>query len=610
MRKSTVSLAIAALFMISACVVCVSPSPLNDIEAANGPNNTTGDWSAHTDPTWFANPVGNTYTITSAEQLADLANRVNGDDGYTTNSFNGKTIELKPSNGLKIIDLSDYYWVPIGAHDSSPFNGNVEGNGVLIKGMYIGTATAPADYDNTGLFGYSNGGVIKDIGIDETSAIYGTNYVGGIVGYVANYISGCYNTGTVSGANFVGGITGDASNISGCYNTGTVSGTNNVGGIAGNANYISGCYNTGTVSGANFVGGITGDASNISGCYNTGTVSGTDCVGGIVGVLVRALVSRCYNTGTVSGANYVGGIAGSNGMDSMVVNSYNTGTVSATDCVGGIVGISYNDIDFPGAVRYCYNTFMSGTTGSFMPIVGYGVPFDAGTCYWLIFSGSETGGALLIGNMTRQNASSNMSELDFDDTWTINDERASFDKTHIGGYAPELLCFAASDNSVVREDSMKSALYAIGLKTNAPGDIGSDDYDFDQEGEYKYTVGQKLNDIVPRETVPVGFTGGTFTWVDGGRELTEVGENLKAKMNLRSALYLDVEVSVTISVSPAPLTPPGPGDDGGDGGDGSGDGNGGNGSDGGDDTMLYVGIAAVAAIAVLGVVYFVFIRKP
>ena len=587
MRKSTVSLAIAALFMISACVVCVSPPPLNDIEAANGPNNTTYDWSTHTDASWFANQVGNTYTITSAEQLADFANRVNGDDGYTTNSFNGKTIELKPSNGSKIIDLSDYYWVPIGAYNTTRFDGSVDGNGVLIKGMYIGTATTPADYDKTGLFGYSNGGVIKDIGIDETSAIYGTNYVGGIAGYVVNYISGCYNTGTVSGTNNVGGIVGDASNISRCYNTGTVSGTNYVGGIIGNI----------------YDGSVTN-------CYNTGTVSGTNYVGGIVGVLSRALASRCYNTGTVSGTNYIGGIAGSNSTDSMVVNSYNTGTVSGTDCVGGIVGMSYNDINFPGAVRYCYNTFMSGTTGSFMPIVGYGAPFDAGTCYWLIFSGSETGGALLIGNMTRQNASSNMSELDFDDTWTVNDERASFDKTHIGGYAPELLCFAASDNSVVREDSMKSALYAIGLKTNAPGDIGSDDYDFDQEGEYKYTVGQKLNDIVPRETVPVGFTGGTFTWVDGGRELTEVGENLKAKMNLRSALYLDVEVSVTISVSPAPLTPPGPGDDGGDGGDDSGDGDGGNGSDGGDDTMLYVGIAAVAAIAVLGVVYFVFIRKP
>ena len=531
------------------CGVRLAP-PLNDIEAANGPNNTTGDWSAYTDPSWFDNPVGDTFTITSAEQLADLANRVNGDDGYAAYNFNGKTIELKPSDGSKIIDLSDYYWVPIGAYNTTRFEGSVDGNGVLIKGMYIGTATTPADYYTTGLFGnLSYYAFIKDIGIDETSAIYGTNYVGGIVGVV------------------------NSSEISGCYNTGTVSGTGSVGGIVGVVNYseISGCYNTGTVSGTNYVGGIVGEmrsSSNISGCYNTGTVSGTNYVGGILGdAFDGAEVNNCYNTGTVSGTNNVGGIVGYNGEGS--------------------------ESFYPGKVSYCYNTFIPETTGSFMPIVGHGRQFETGTCYWLIASGSETGGALLIGNMTWQNASSNMSALDFDDTWTVNDERVSFDETHIGGYAPELLCFADSDDSVVREDSMKSALYAIGLKTNVPGDIGSDDYDFDQEGEYKYTVGQKLNDIAPRETVPVGFTGGIFTWVDGDKKLTESGENLKAKMNLRSALYLDVEFSVTISVSPAP---PGP--------DGDGDG------DGGDDTMLYVGIAAVAAIAVLGVVYFVFIRKP
>ena len=112
-----------------------------------------------------------------------------------------------------------------------------------------------------GLFGFTDGAVIQDLGVVSGSVSGGTN-VGGIVGRASGItLQNCYNnackvTGTDS---YIGGIVGSltaGSSISNCHNIGTVTGSDSVGGIAGEVNYPSAatnCYNTGSVSGSSNV---------------------------------------------------------------------------------------------------------------------------------------------------------------------------------------------------------------------------------------------------------------------------------------------------------------------------------------------------------------------
>ena len=266
----------------------------------------------------------NPYQISSADDLEEFRDRVNGENGKTRNSSACAILK----DDIVLDCDKDNQWTPIGYNkgtdDNIPYNGTFDGNGHTISGIYINTSE-----DYQGFFGYiDSNGTVKDLGIED-SWISGGNNVGGIVGYSGGTIEDCYNTGSVSGGNNVGGIAGYSSGtIEDCYNTGSVSGGNNVGGIAGySSGTIEDCYNTGSVSGGNNVGGIAGTADGAKDCHNEGTVSGSDCVGGILGsgADLNGVVNRCYNTGDISGEGGVGGIAGGSRMG--VVNCYNIGKV-------------------------------------------------------------------------------------------------------------------------------------------------------------------------------------------------------------------------------------------------------------------------------------------
>jgi hypothetical protein len=107
------------------------------------------------DYSWYGNGSAYTFSIATADQLAALANLVNGDDGKTAVDFTGKTINLTAD-----INLSTHYgtsynsgkgWIPIGHKDTGPlyFYGVFDDGGHTISGLYINST----DYDNTGLFG-------------------------------------------------------------------------------------------------------------------------------------------------------------------------------------------------------------------------------------------------------------------------------------------------------------------------------------------------------------------------------------------------------------------------------------------------------------------------
>lgn len=122
-------------------------------------------------------------------------------------------------------------WEPIGTYNI-PFTGSLDGAGYLITGLWINRS----DTNYVGLFGYTSGTVIKDIGMAlGVDAVNGKNYVGGLAG--VNYdgsIANSYVRGGVTGENYVGGLAGQNSGrITNSYTACGVNGQGFVGGLAG-----------------------------------------------------------------------------------------------------------------------------------------------------------------------------------------------------------------------------------------------------------------------------------------------------------------------------------------------------------------------------------------
>ncbi len=378
----------------------LSSAPTEDSQAADGPINTSGYWTdtGRYDISWYNNPDTDTYgdgseskpyKISTAAQLAGLSwlvytcgekgnPLVSGTDYFDYYIFRGKFFKQTEN-----IDLSTYYWQPIGtdydrfgAFMRRNFSGNYDGAGHTVSGVFTPAGSGTAYYYQ-GLFGYvgssnsANPVAIQNLGVID-SFIQGSSYVGGVVGYAGSNttISNCYNRGAVSGSdNNVGGVAGSASGgasaITNCYNTGAVTGSGGlVGGVVGHASNtnISKCYNSGSVSSERFnVGGVVGYAGSnttISNCYNTVAVSGYGYVGGIVGEVFGATnITDCYNAGRISGTqDGVGGLVGYVTDNTTIEDSYNTGTVTGsgyTGYIGGIVGqVKSGNLN----ILNCYNT--------------------------------------------------------------------------------------------------------------------------------------------------------------------------------------------------------------------------------------------------------------
>ena len=128
------------------------------------------------------------YIITTAEELASV-----NDD---------LTACYKLEND---IDLTDYLssstegWLPIG-DATNKFQGNFDGNGYKITGLWINrTATNNSDC-YIGLFGVINtGGVVNNLGVKiGSSGVNGYAYVGGLAGQNFGTITNCYTTGNIS----------------------------------------------------------------------------------------------------------------------------------------------------------------------------------------------------------------------------------------------------------------------------------------------------------------------------------------------------------------------------------------------------------------------------
>ena len=148
------------------------------------------------------------------------------------------------------------------------FTGSYDGDGHILSGLTIDRGSS----DYIGLFGYTNGATMQDLGLTSVD-ITGNNYVAGLIGYnVGSTISKCYTSGSVVAGNYSGGFVGfnlNASTISNSYCTASISTSGaRIGGFAGwnwSTSTLEKCYSTGSVSGTSNVGGLVG--------YNDGTVN-------------------------------------------------------------------------------------------------------------------------------------------------------------------------------------------------------------------------------------------------------------------------------------------------------------------------------------------------
>ena len=270
-------------------------------------------WNGTADTDWYGDGSETEFTITTAEQLAGLAQLVNGGT-----NMSGKTITL--GNDIMLNNTANWQnwattaptntWTAIGT--DAAFAGTFDGAGHVVSGVYINATT-----DYQGLFGYVSGGAIKNLGA-VASYVKGGQYVGGLVGVGGNGpITNSYATGNVTGTgDNVGGLVGGGGNgpITNSYATGNVTGTNNVGGLVGTSGYITNSYATGNVTGTNNVGGLVGNCNGrgIYSSYATGNVTGTNYVGGLVGIN-QYEIGASYSTGNVMGTgSYVGGLVGRN----------------------------------------------------------------------------------------------------------------------------------------------------------------------------------------------------------------------------------------------------------------------------------------------------------
>lgn len=237
----------------------------------------------------------NPYVIRTIEHLVNLAQIVNGtkrplnsvggindtspSDVVATEvsgaiTYSGCYFKLEPTVLASQLDVapSDGF-VPIGNSGSHYFAGNFDGNGKTVRF----TSTGLSGTAQVGLFGYVSGSAsIHNIEISGIVSGSG-NYVGGLVGYMANgTVYAVKNLASVTGAQYVGGIVGQMSgsaNVHNCYNTGTVTANH-----ATTANQVAGGIVGSVVSGtlqytANY-GSVTGaSAGSVLGSYGSSTIS-------------------------------------------------------------------------------------------------------------------------------------------------------------------------------------------------------------------------------------------------------------------------------------------------------------------------------------------------
>ena len=285
---------IGSLLLILALCFTLLPT------AAFAEGTSVDNWDGSADTSWYTSaPDATAYHISTAEQLAGLAQLVNADPGTT--NFAGKTFYLE-----KDLDLSRHEWISIGTGrgGSDPeysFCGVFDGQDHVISNLYshesyIKGADESHNLLRNALFGSVYNGEVKNLGVADAEI----------------WIDPKDNSAAGKGilVDWMG-----KSKITNCWTSGSIySGTKiekNIGGIVGVTEQgctISGCYSTAT---------LTGNFTNSEGYYTEPNPADWpfDTIGGIVGARFdgNLTVTDCWFDGKIVVSSLqaaVGGIVG------------------------------------------------------------------------------------------------------------------------------------------------------------------------------------------------------------------------------------------------------------------------------------------------------------
>ena len=308
MKKRILGIALAICMMIFCVPMGVFAESAADV------------WDGMADTSWYTStPDASEYHISTAEQLAGLAQLVNADPGTT--NFAGKTFYL--DNDL---DLSGHEWISIGTvlggdYPEYSFCGVFDGQGHVISNLYshesyIEGADESHNLLRNALFGSVYNGEVKNLGVanaeiwidpkDNSAAGKGI-----LVDWMGkSKITNCWTSGSIySGTKIeknIGGIVGitmQGCTISGCYSTATLTGnfTNSEGYYTEPNPADWPCDTIGGIVGARFDGNLT-----VTDCWFDGKIvvnSLQAAVGGIVGYAAVATVNNCMVTTTDMGVD-------------------------------------------------------------------------------------------------------------------------------------------------------------------------------------------------------------------------------------------------------------------------------------------------------------------
>lgn len=337
---------IASLALVLA--LCLSLLPT----AAFAEGTSVDNWDGSADTNWYTSaPDASEYHISTAEQLAGLAQLVNADPGTT--NFSGKTFYLEND-----LNLSGHEWISIGTvlggdYPEYSFCGVFDGKGHVISNLYshesyIEGADESHNLLRNALFGSVHNGEVKNLGVADAEI------------WIDPKDDSAAGKGIL--VDWMG-----KSKITNCWTSGSIySGTKtekNIGGIVGitmQGCTISGCYSTAT---------LTGNFTNSEGYYKDPNNLPPDTIGGIVGARFdgNLTVTDCWFDGKI------------------VVNSIQA-------AVGGIVGCIATDNNFVGgsvgdadiAIKNCMvtTTDMGADKGKKTCWVAYAPDKTVKNCYW------------------------------------------------------------------------------------------------------------------------------------------------------------------------------------------------------------------------------------
>lgn len=357
------------------------------------------------------------FQVATLRQLIEVGNQPDAHYSLINDIDASETENMNNGSGFQ----------PIG-DEEQPFTGSFRGNGFEISDLTINRP----DQWYVGLFGVSGQtSAIENLFLQNVS-ITGERYVGGLAGRNEGIITSVEVMGNVEGQVHTGGLTGaNLSDISESNTSGSVIGMEFTGGLAGShEGVISDSYSTGSVEGSGeSTGGLAGDNRGvIQRSFAAGSVTGSENVGGLVG-LNRGLaeIKESYATGNVEGNSIVGGLVGlSNDGEPVIADSYAFGNVEASSSAGGFIG----EIGESVQVNRVYST---GQVTGLLRIGGFsGINNgDVSAAYWDTDSsnrGNATGtgdssgmNGLETGQMTGDEAVTNMPEFDWADIWIVTD---------------------------------------------------------------------------------------------------------------------------------------------------------------------------------------------